>query len=150
MTDLNALSALLADATRAGVHRCAPERLDELCAAARSRAMAVIEVDGTAMHDKATLLAELARAFALPDWFGQNWDALADCLTDLSWKEADGFVVLWRNAAPVARQLPDALAAALDVMRDAADCWRNDGLPFWVLLDADCGACAHCPSLPQA
>lgn len=33
--------------------------------------------------DKATFLAKCADAFDLPDHFGHNWDALADCIDDI-------------------------------------------------------------------
>lgn len=32
--------------------------------------------------DKGTLLTSIARACDFPDYFGHNWDALWDCLTD--------------------------------------------------------------------
>jgi len=34
---------------------------------------------------KAELLAFLAQAIPLPAYFGHNWDALEECLTDLDW-----------------------------------------------------------------
>ncbi|MBT2443043.1 barstar family protein [Streptomyces sp. ISL-36] len=33
--------------------------------------------------DKAAFMDRCATTLALPGWFGRNWDALADCLTDL-------------------------------------------------------------------
>ena len=47
-----------------------------------------IRVDLEHCTDKATLLARFAAALQFPDWFGHNWDALADCITDLSWLPA--------------------------------------------------------------
>ncbi|MFI8517979.1 barstar family protein [Streptomyces sp. NPDC085481] len=41
----------------------------------------VLDLYGAA--DKAAFMERCAAALALPDWFGRNWDALADCLTDL-------------------------------------------------------------------
>ncbi|MER8046248.1 barstar family protein [Streptomyces sp. NPDC094032] len=41
----------------------------------------VLDLYGVA--DKAAFMERCATALALPDWFGRNWDALADCLTDL-------------------------------------------------------------------
>ncbi len=37
------------------------------------------------IRSKAELLAALASAGNFPDYFGENWDALQDCLRDLSW-----------------------------------------------------------------
>src|SRR5699024_7231387 len=42
-----------------------------------------IELSGTT--DKSEILTRIASALIFPDWFGHNWDALADCLGDLSW-----------------------------------------------------------------
>ena len=39
---------------------------------------------GPACRTTAALFAEFARALRLPAWFGHNWDALADCLRDLT------------------------------------------------------------------
>jgi len=45
-------------------------------------------LDGAAVLGKADFLAAIAAALAFPAYFGHNWDALADSLTDLSWLAA--------------------------------------------------------------
>ncbi|MFC8713703.1 MULTISPECIES: barstar family protein [unclassified Streptomyces] len=68
------------------------------------RLVVALDLDG--ITDKAGLMDRAARALALPDWFGRNWDALADSLGDPSvWpKDAAGrglllVVVGWRSYA---------------------------------------------------
>ncbi|MFF8946539.1 barstar family protein [Streptomyces sp. NPDC014864] len=50
------------------------------------------------------------RALALPDWFGRNWDALADSLSDSSvWPgagAAQGLLVVVRGRQPYAKARP--------------------------------------------
>ena len=41
-------------------------------------------LDTGEIHDKAGFLDLCATAFDLPRWFGRNWDALADSLSDRS------------------------------------------------------------------
>lgn len=42
-----------------------------------------ITLDCTGLETKAQLHAALADALSFPDWYGNNLDALYDCLTDL-------------------------------------------------------------------
>lgn len=46
--------------------------------------------------DKATFLAKCADAFDLPDHFGHNWDALADCIDDI--QDEPGVLVAFAGA----------------------------------------------------
>jgi Barstar (barnase inhibitor) len=43
--------------------------------------------DGTEMTDKELLMQEFAVVLNFPGYFGANWDALADCLSDVEWLE---------------------------------------------------------------
>ena len=54
-------------------------------------------VDVSKARDKAGLLDGFARALSFPSWVGRNWDALEDCLTDLDWLEAAGYVLVLTN-----------------------------------------------------
>ncbi|MFE4621335.1 barstar family protein [Streptomyces sp. NPDC056747] len=42
-----------------------------------------VVLDLAGVTEKAALMDRCAVALKLPAWFGRNWDALADCLTDL-------------------------------------------------------------------
>ncbi|WP_408639361.1 barstar family protein [Nocardia yamanashiensis] len=49
----------------------------------RARGGVEIRLDARDLMEPATLFRTFARVFDFPGYFGHNWDALADCLTDL-------------------------------------------------------------------
>jgi hypothetical protein len=75
------------------------------------------------------LLKNLAVALGFPDWFGHNWDALEDCLTDLSWREATAHVLLIEEAKP-----GDDLGVLIDILRSSAESWAARGKPFFAIF----------------
>ena len=79
----------LQDPSRSGVYRVS--RADEVVDAVKGSGLSPVRVK---FADKAQLLKTSARRLGFPDWFGDNWDALEDCLTDLSWREAPAHVLL--------------------------------------------------------
>ena len=84
--------------------------------------------------DKDAFLEVVGQALSFPEWYGRNWDALADCLTDLSWMAADGYVIVLEHSDAFAQAAPADFAMALSIFQDAADTWREDGVPFWTLV----------------
>ncbi len=76
----------------------------------------VQDVDTELRWDKRGFLAACRRDLGFPDWFGMNWDALADCLSDLEVPPEGGLLVRWRGWGPMARMYPDDFAVATDVL----------------------------------
>ena len=130
---------LLPRAERAGIYHmpfAADLALEE---AAESLDYAMQRVDLARVTTKETFLEAIGKALDFPDWYGHNWDALADCLTDLSWMAADGYVVVLEHADAFASAAPTDFATALSIFQDAADTWREDGVPFWTLVGTTSG-----------
>ncbi|MER7345098.1 barstar family protein [Streptomyces aurantiacus] len=94
----------------------------------RGTGWGTLALDLTGVRDKAAFMDRCATALTLPDWFGRNWDALADCLSDLSWAPgARGRLLVvsgWREYAEAA---PDDWAVAQEVFADAVAYWREQG-----------------------
>ena len=88
--------AFLVDGRRAsGVYQCATAVLPATIAAAlRAKGTTTWLLDTRGVHDKAGFMDRCARDLALPDWFGRNWDALADVL-----RERGPGVMLWCGAS---------------------------------------------------
>lgn len=101
-------------------------------------------VDGWTHQDKAGFLEAVAEALDFPDWFGQNFDALADCLSDVSGPQGAGTVLLWDGWGALAREDRQAFDVALDVLRERAE--DRHGAAFTVLLRGE-GPAIDIPSL---
>ena len=115
----------LSDPARSGVYRTREEK--DILDATRGAKLDVVSVDA-----KDNLFDSLARALALPDWFGRNWDALEDVLGDLSWRKGDGHVVIFRTFPA-----GEDFCILVDVLRTTAEYWAGRGRPFFaVFLDA--------------
>jgi hypothetical protein len=67
---------------------------------------------------KQELLRQLARDLLFPDYFGENWDALIDCLSDLSWNQAPEAVI---DHASLPLLSTDDLRLYLESLIDAAN-----------------------------
>lgn len=117
------LAEILGHAERNGLHR-----LSEGMSAPTA-----IRVDGRRLTGKSAMLDALAGALAFPDYFGANWDALADCLSDLSWHQG-GVALLIDDAATPELRAPEEWGVLLDILADAARHWKDQGRPFAVFL----------------
>lgn len=128
----------LSDASKSGVYRAS--RADEILDAMRGSALQISRIDLAGIADKQALMQRIGHALEFPRWFGGNWDALEDCLTDLSWSKSDGHVLLIEAAA----DLPmDERGILIDILASAAASWAERKRPFFaVFLDGS-------PNLPE-
>lgn len=95
----------------------------------------VFWLDGSGLDGKAALLDRCAVEFAFPSYFGHNWDALQDCLRDLSWAPATrGYLVVYDHGGDLADADPAAHRTLMDVFDTTVGYWRETGTPMAVLL----------------
>ena len=103
---------------------------------ARSLGYECFCTDLSGAYDKAGLLEKTAAAMSFPGWFGQNWDAWFDCLTDFGWQpKATGYVLIMRHAQALKQAAPEAFDTALAILDDAAKVWGNRGVVFRAFID---------------
>jgi len=126
------LALRLKDVKEAGVYMVTCE-LDDVRAAAKEAGFVLFDVDLTGVHSKSEFLAAIAQKIEAPEWFGKNWDALADALADLSWKNGPGYVLLLVNCTANFNLLKNDHDVAKDIMEATVDYWKAQGKPFWVL-----------------
>lgn len=127
--------ARLRDLPHAGVYHQPRGATEELVRAAGANGFACFRVDLDGVADKDQLLATVAAAMEFPDWFGHNWDALLDCLTDLSWRPADGYLLLLERCDGIHGRAEEDFVTLMNVLAQAAVDWRDQGRPFWCFVD---------------
>jgi hypothetical protein len=135
MTD-DPLAPVLDGSAPAGVLSW-PARLqaERALEAARAAGWETAALDLAGVSDKAGLMQACADALRLPDWFGANWDALADCLGDLEWWPAGrGRLVLVRDWQEYAAARPADWRVLQEIFADAAAHWRETDTPLVVVM----------------
>lgn len=105
---------------------------------------AVRIVAGAKCKTKAGLLAEFARVLSFPDYFGHNWDALEECLADLDWLPARGYIIVVTDAEQVLTKLDDEddYETFIEILSEAGEAWSgkcsgaatSEGTPFHTVL----------------
>jgi RNAse (barnase) inhibitor barstar len=127
---MNSLDHILSSLTLSGP--CATHQPATLLAdAAEAKGYGIFSIDLAGIADKAGLMEELQNTMHFPEWFGRNWDALEDCLTDMSWSDCPGYVLLIRGGGALRRHHKPLFDALVDVLKSAADYWRGHERPFW-------------------
>jgi hypothetical protein len=116
------LGQRLGDVSRSGVYRA--RTATAIVEAARESGVDLARIDA-----RDDVLESVAKALDFPAWFGRNWDALEDCLGDLSWRPGSAHVLLF-DAYPGG----DDLGVLLDVLRTTAQYWAERKRAFFAVF----------------
>jgi Barstar (barnase inhibitor) len=117
------------DTSRSGVYRAGEDAV--ILEVVRDTGFDVVRLSFAGVQGKEGLLKKLAEALDFPGWFGGNWDALEDCLSDLSWRDAPGWVLLLRDFEALPR---DERGVLVEVLASAAQFWAERGKLFFAVF----------------
>ena len=106
--------------------------VETLRGAVAETGFALFDAELKGVKGKQNLLNALAIAASFPPEFGGNWDALADALCDLSWRESNGYVLLLRNASDTLGLSANDREIAQDIFADTVVYWRQRNKAFWI------------------
>lgn len=88
------------------------------------------------VSDSKVLLRAVADSLSFPSYFGENWDALSDCLRDFHWTEKRSIVLVHEDVPHIPA---DELRVYLEVLRDAVSDWKaGDPHELVVVFDERC------------
>jgi RNAse (barnase) inhibitor barstar len=107
-------------------------------------------MQGLEMSDADGVFTQFYENLRLPSYFGWNWNALRDCVEDLSWISTTGYQLIIDDANSVLTGSPEERHTLFRVLSGAAEYWeRKPDLPakvkvtFRVLLLFRPEACAE-------
>lgn len=113
----------------------------------RERGLVAVRLRGQKMRTVPALFDEFGAALQFPYYFGENWDAFDECLTDLDWLgyEVPGYVLFVTSASQVLTDSPTDDWARLLAFADKAgkewatpvaegEWWDRPGRPFHVVF----------------
>ncbi|MEV7418909.1 barstar family protein [Streptomyces sp. NPDC089919] len=104
-------------------------------AAAAEAGWRTYRLDLAGVRSRAALMDRCAQVLDLPPWFGRNWDALADCLTDLSWEpEVPGRLLALTSWSRYAAARPREAEVLQEVLESVVDHWRESGAAAFTTL----------------
>ncbi len=102
-----------------------PEEATRLVAALTAGGVHGRVLEGASLKNKADLLSAVAAAFQFPGHFGNNWDALVDCWSDMVWLPSKGYVGVLLDAAAFRKADAKAHDELVTVCNDVAERWRG-------------------------
>lgn len=90
----------------------------------------ILRVRGAKSTDEASFFDELAAALQFPYYFGENWNAVWDCITDLNWLKGSSFLLVFDSADQLLSQSHRGFSFLLQVIKDAHDRWYRETVDF--------------------
>lgn len=76
--------------------------------------------------DLYSLFNEFGAALQFPYYFGENWAAFDECLADLSWMEADAYLLIVTDMNFVlSKEAKDQFIILIDILQKVAEEWSR-------------------------
>lgn len=136
---------LLSRTEHAGLYFLSPQRRKTIEAIAQTHHFPVLNADIGAHTKIESTLRQLGKALHFPVWFGANFDALFDCLSDPDWYPAKGHVIILSGIDSLRTSDPDDFTTLIEVLQAAAEARCEAGSPLWILLDTPARGIAPLP-----
>lgn len=106
----------------ASIHR---GEIEQIVAIVLSFGLECRVLDGRKMNTADSLFTEFAAALSFPGYFGRNWEALDECLADLSWLPAKGYVLLITDSSEVLAGSSREWEILVDTLIRVAEEWAE-------------------------
>jgi hypothetical protein len=116
------------------VHFVDHKHVEVVRAAVEEAGILLLDGDVGKVSTKEQLMDLLAGVFNFPDYFGQNWDALEECLRDLEWIPAKGYVLVLHNSEALWRAHARLAGALVESWLFCAEEWAQQETAFHLVF----------------
>ena len=78
----------------------------------------LVEIDGELCQSKMGFMKEMDSAFGFPPYFGENWDALWDCMRDMYWIKETKIILTIKNSEFLYSKLKHEIRVFFDDLKN--------------------------------
>ena len=126
---------LLSKTDLAGIYHLPTDRRAAIEKAARQLHFRQWHLEIAPREKAGAVLEQIGKVLHFPEWYGTNFDALHDCLTDPESLPGTGHILTINGSDNLRASDPEGFATLLEVFTTAADDLRQTGISLWILLD---------------
>lgn len=112
----------------------------ELADLSRDAGAKLFYLDGRQISDRESLFYQFAIVMQFSDYFGHNWDALWDSLTDIDVDDAERQIIVIDRFDNFERDNPQQWSILFDICQRIVEYYRDTTTPMYILL---CGELAQ-------
>lgn len=134
-------------AASSGVYHLPQTHRDSLKQATDKLGLSVLVADISACRKVTDALRQIGAALHFPTWYGTNFDALFDCLTDPDGQAGKVSVLLLNGIDSLQQAESENFSTLLEVFQAVTEARRETANPCWILLDTPVRGIA---ALPEA
>lgn len=96
----------------------------------------VAEVDRAPVFNKEILLHAMYQSCRFPAYFGFNWDALSDCLSEICYGDEKGYFLVFNDWVLLETEASQDAKVFMEILEDAQKICKEQNKPFRLLTVA--------------
>lgn len=97
----------------------------------------ICSIRGKRCRTKERLFQEFGAALQFPWYFGENWDAFDECICDLSWLTAAGYIIMVSNIDCVLPEQEKEFQIFIRLLNEASQEWSEKKILFRVIFHCE-------------
>ena len=126
-----------------GIYFFAPEERSAIDAWAAHRNLQRLNINLTGLTDAQSVLRKIGKDLSFPSWYGNNFDALFDCLSHPDNIPAQDRLLTITGISSFHLTAPDAFSTLIEVFDDVITTLSDTGSALWIAIDCQGQGISH-------